>query len=233
MRYRATFGNCAASAFAWAAFGPLGASFKYVSNSAPRPFEIAFVHERHAELIVRFGMIRLGRDHLLELHLRVGDFTCVPQNRRPGCTARRDSRRRPASSPTARPPVCRLPGASSNFRCTGVDVHESVVRLGSGLHFDRLLVRLFRLRVILLLRVRDADVVVAVGALRVGLQRFHELGDRLVEVAGGARRDTLVECLAQPSPAVMPSTKLAGTRPPRTLTFPFVEPDAFLRTVMV
>src|SRR5262245_12402058 len=31
------FGNCAAIAFAVAAFGPFGASFKYVSNSVPAP----------------------------------------------------------------------------------------------------------------------------------------------------------------------------------------------------
>src|SRR5947208_718164 len=40
----------------------------------------AFVHERHAELIMRFGVVRVRRDRGLELLLRLGDLAAVPEN---------------------------------------------------------------------------------------------------------------------------------------------------------
>ena len=115
---------------------------------------------------MRFGVIRVRRDHRFELLLRLGDLAGVPENdalvvQRVGTAAAATRRRR-------RQLAAFLPAsaASSNFRCAGVDVREAVVRLGViRLDFDRLLVRLFGLVEVLLAGVRDADVVVAVGAV--------------------------------------------------------------------
>src|SRR5262245_12925576 len=45
-----------------------------------RARKITLVHQRHTELIVRFGVIRLGRDGRLELLFRVGDLSRVPED---------------------------------------------------------------------------------------------------------------------------------------------------------
>src|SRR5215203_6153147 len=42
--------------------------------------EVALVHERHAELIVRFRVARVGLDRAFELLLGLGDLARVPQD---------------------------------------------------------------------------------------------------------------------------------------------------------
>ena len=44
----------------------VGASFRYVSNSVTALRHVALVHERHPELVMRLGVVRIGRDRLLE-----------------------------------------------------------------------------------------------------------------------------------------------------------------------
>src|SRR5439155_15727258 len=129
------------------------------------------------------GVIGFGRDHLLERRLGFGNLSGVPENdtlvvRRFGAGGAARRRRRQFSRLlTGFLRLIELP-------LRGVNARQAVVRLGRRLHFNRLLVRFFRLVVILLAGIRDADVVVAVGALRIGLQRFVELRDRVVVVAG-------------------------------------------------
>ena len=161
-----------------------------------RALEIAFVHQSHPELVVCLGVIGLCRNRLLERRLGFGNLSSVPEHdalvvsriRADGATR---GRRRQLSR--------LLRGFLSQVELPlgGINARETVVRVGRRFDFNRLLVRFLRLVVILLANVRDADVVVAVGALRVGFQRIVELGDRLVEIAGGARRDTFVEGLVQ------------------------------------
>ena len=115
------FFSCATSPFAVAAFGPSGASFRYVSNSVAASGEVAFVHERHAELIVRFGVVRVGRDRRLERLLGLGDLAAVPQDdalvvERVGVAAGAPPAPRgaPARSPWRWPPP---PGRTCAARC--------------------------------------------------------------------------------------------------------------------
>ena len=123
------------------------------------------------ELIVRFGVIRVGRDRGLELLLGVGDLAGVPENdalveQRVGTAAAGGgaSRRPPLNSVAFALAVGRL----VELPLRVVDVREPVVRLGVvGLQLDGLLVGRFRLVVVLLLGCANADVVVAVVARRV------------------------------------------------------------------
>src|SRR5688572_13347967 len=42
--------------------------------------ELAFIQQRHAELIVGVGVVRVALDRLFELDLRLGDLALVPQD---------------------------------------------------------------------------------------------------------------------------------------------------------
>ena len=86
--------------------------------------EVALVHQRHAELIVRFGVIRVRGDRAFELLLRVGDLAGVPEDdalveQRVGVAAAaapRAARRRSTPSPSRwRPPPRRT--CAARCRC--------------------------------------------------------------------------------------------------------------------
>src|SRR5262249_56256190 len=79
-----------------------------------------------------------------------------------------------------------------------VDVRQGVIGLGVvGLQLNRLLVGRLGLVVVLLLRLGEGDVVVAVVAVRVQLGRVLERRDRRIVVAGATRRDAFLERLLQ------------------------------------
>ena len=94
------FGSWAASALACAAFGPFGAELQVRLELRGRTREVAFVDERHAELIVRLGVVGLRGDRGLELLLRLGDLAGVPEDDALVVDARRRCRRA-ARSPAA------------------------------------------------------------------------------------------------------------------------------------
>src|SRR5690242_13352320 len=133
-----------------------------------RAGEIVLVHQRHPELIVRFGVARVRGDRAFELLLRVGDLAGVPENdtlveHRVGIAAAAGGAGR-ASRAAAQ--LHRFRAGCGRFIELArrvVDVGETVVGLGVvGLQFDGLLVRRFGLVVVLLLRLGEGDVVVAV-----------------------------------------------------------------------
>ena len=111
--------SCATSALAVAALGPSGASFRYVSNSVAGLRQLALVHERHAELVVRLGVVRVRGDRRLELLLRLGNLAGVPEDdalvvERVGVAA---AQRRRARRPSARVAFALAAAAWSNLRC--------------------------------------------------------------------------------------------------------------------
>ena len=69
-------------------------------------------------------------------------------------------------------------------------------------------------------RVRHSDVVVAVGALRVRLQRVHELGAGRVKIARGTNATPSSKILLHAHPRHAAEHEVGGIRPPRMLTFP-------------
>ena len=148
---------------------------------------------------MRFGVARIRRDGGFELLLRVGNLAGVPENHalvehRVGVAAARGAGGRAAR-------FHRLLARGSGLvelPLRVVDIREPVVRLGViGFQLGRLLVRLFSLVVVLLLRVREADVVVAIEALFVDRRRRLELRNRIVVIAGAARGDAFLEHFLQ------------------------------------
>ena len=115
------FGSCATSALAVAAFGPSGASFRYVLNSVAGLRQLAFVHERHRQLIVRFGVVGLAAIACSNALLGVRNLAGVPEDdalvvERVGVAAGEAAglRRPSARSPSRWPPP---PRRTSAGRC--------------------------------------------------------------------------------------------------------------------
>ena len=109
-------GSCAASALAGGRIRSVRRELHVCVEFAARALEIALVHERHSQLVVRLGVIGLRRNHLLERGLGLGNFSCVPENDalvvRRVRRCRRRRQRAAASSAAFLPASC----ARSNFR---------------------------------------------------------------------------------------------------------------------
>ena len=118
--------------------------------------EVPFVHERHAELVVRLGVIRIRLNRRLERLLGVGDLAAVPQH--DALVEERVRAARRAAGGAERRRQLRRLGAGGRrqieLALRVVDAREAGVRIGVvGLQLDRLLVVGFGVVVVLLLRV--------------------------------------------------------------------------------
>ena len=149
---------------------------------------------------MRFRVIRIGFDHRLELLLRFRNLAGVPEDDAL-VVHRVDVSGAPAGCPRCSSELRGLRAGRRRlveFALRVVNVGETAVRLAViRFDLDGLLVGRFGLVVFLLLRVRVADVVVAVGARGAQLVAVRELGNRFVVVAGAARGDAFFERLLQ------------------------------------
>ena len=175
------------STFDWAcfAFFPVGATFRYASNSFAASASLPRFKIRLPEHEVRLRVIRIGRHRPGEELLRLGEVVGVPGDdalvvQRVGAGAAAGARA--------------LAGLGAHrlrlreFLLVVVNRREEVVRVDRiGIDLQRLLQRRLGRRVVLLRGVVRPDVHVALRAL--GHLRDHlvELRDRLVVLAGVAQ----------------------------------------------
>ena len=132
--------------FAVAALGPEGAQLQVgLELGCGSQARLPSVHERHAELVMRLGVVRVRGDRALELLLGVGDLAGVPEDdalieQRVSIAARRPQGARRAARELARLGAGRR-GLDRTSAGRVVDVREAVVGVGVvGLQLDRLLV---------------------------------------------------------------------------------------------